>query len=225
VSRTPAAHARGRARGIGLLLVLAAAVPLATACSAGQVAATAMDVPAVEGAMANRGGLALLDLRIATPPAGSYRAGDDAALYGAIATDDATSDTLVSVHGDVAANVSLVHVVGGGSASPSASSSAAPAASASSSPSPSPSPSAAPPGSAGPVLENLNLALSGNQLVTFKQGGDFLQLDGLTHTLIAGTTVSLTFSFAQAGDITLAVPVATPDTPEPRPSPSHQLVE
>jgi copper(I)-binding protein len=230
VSRRHAAQSLGRARTVALLLAVAV-LPLAAGCSAGQVAATANDTPAVEGAVAYRGGLTLADVRIASPPTGSYLPGDDAALYGGIGANEETSDTLVRITTDVAAGATLVHVLGGGiSASAGATASGLPGAS---SPAPSrpASPAAgasAPPASASPATpaaQDLDVAIGSSRLIVFKEGSDFLQLVGLTRTLIPGMTVTVTFSFAQAGDVTLEVPVATPDTPEPRPTPSPPLVE
>ncbi len=204
MSRRPAALSRGRARGGGLLIAVAAVVSLTAGCSAGQVAATAKDVAAIEGSGAYRGGLAVRDVRIATPPTGSYRAGDDAPLYGSITTDASTTDTLVGIRAAAATGVSVVHVLGGSAsgvlpASPSAVSSATSGA--------------------------LNLKLTYDSLLVYKDGGDFLQLHGLTRDLVPGQTVTMTFTFAQAGDITLQVPVATSNIPEPRLSPSPALTE
>lgn len=233
MSRRPAALARGRARSFGLLLAAAVVIPLATGCSAGQVAATALDVSAVEGAGAYRGGLAVLDVRIATPPGGSYAADGDAPLYGAITTDELTTDTLVGIRTDAASGVTLVHAPGG-SASPTASASASPSGSAS--PSVSVSPSAAPsasslaspaasPSAAASPSGPLNIKIDYGTLQVYQDGSDFLQLQGLTRSLSPGMSVTITFTFANAGDITLRVPVATPNTPEPRPSPSQALSE
>lgn len=194
-----------------MLIAAAALIPMAGACSAGQDAATAHEVAAVEGADAYRGGLALGDVRIATPPIGSYRAGDDAQLYGAISADDGTSDTLVSISTSAARTVALVPVPGSSSASGS-SASGSPASGGSASASPAlPSPAAP---------AELNLELHRGELLAFGQGRDVLELRGLTRVLTPGMTVRMTFVFAQAGEITLDVPVATPDTPEPRLSPS-----
>lgn len=53
------------------------------------------------------------------------------------------------------------------------------------------------------------------------EGGSYLELQDLAADLMPGDTVTVTFSFARAGDITLDVPVATPDTPGPRLKPSE----
>ncbi len=214
---------RRRTRWLALLVVAASVMPLA-ACGAGQVAATAENLPAVEGAGARRGGLTLADIRIATPLTGAYRIGDDAELYGAISADDMTSDTLVSIRTAAAPDVTLKFGLGIGApaasdAAPSGSTSAASTASASASASTGPSPST------GPGPGEINLPISSGKLPVFKSGGDILLLHGLTRVLTPGMTVSMTFSFAQAGDITLDVPVATPDSPGPRPTPSKAPAE
>ncbi|MEP6697490.1 MAG: hypothetical protein ABJA34_11525, partial [Pseudonocardiales bacterium] len=94
-----------RVRSIGLFLLAAAVLPLGTACGSGQVAATALDVSAVEGANVHRGGLDLLNVRIANPPTGSYPSGGNAPLYATITTDYHTTDTLLAVRTDAASGV------------------------------------------------------------------------------------------------------------------------
>lgn len=207
MSRPPVAPAGPRVHRRGLLLVAGALGSLLmSACSSGQIAQTARDVSAVEGSSATRDGVGVRDARIAEPPGGSYSSGGDAPLLVAIATDDGTSDTLVRVTSDAADSVTVT-----------TRSSGSPSASASAAPSPSASPSDA----------TLDIKLDAGSLLVFGGGGgggpgseNTLNLVGLRHDLSPGMTVRVTFSFAQAGDLTLNVPVATPDGPEPRLSPS-----
>ncbi len=195
--------------------------PLAAACGAGQVAQTSRVVASVEGASATRGGVSVSNAVIAYPSSGSYQLGDDVPLYVAIVTEDTTSDTLVSVTTDAAGSVVLVAVPvrfgSSGSPSPATSTSESAAASAAG--------SAAPSASASPGAAQLDVPLAAASLRSFSADGDYLQLTGIVRELRSGTTVNVTFSFAEAGDITLHVPVATPDEPLPRPSPSESAAE
>lgn len=204
------------------LLVMCAL--LATACSSGQVAQTATQVITAEGANATRGGVALRAVLIPTPAQGTYKTGEPAPLYLAISTEEGTSDTLVAVTSHAAASVALVRSPFGasGSASPSASraSSASPSSPAGTpSATPAATPSAVP--SASPGAEDAGLKIGDGTLIVLGQGVSYLELQDLTADLRPGDTVSVTFSFARAGDITLNVPVATPDTPGSRLKPSE----
>lgn len=172
------------------ILLLCAAALLLSACGAGQIAQTAQDVPSVEGANVTRGGVAIRNAEVATPPSGSYASGSDAPMYAVIVTDDKTSDSLVKVSTTAATSVT---VVGG-------------------TPAPSPSASAA--------ASSLDVRLAPATLVAFTDGGKYLQLQGLTRALTPGTTIPVIFSFARAGDVRFDVPVATPSSPGPRPTPS-----
>lgn len=196
-----------RTARIALLVAVAAAASFVSACSAGQIAQTARDVASIEGADATRGGVAIRDAKVATPPGGSYARGSDAPMYASIATDDKTSDTLVGVKTDATASVTLAAAPGAGSTSPS------PTASGSASASAPAAPSAAP---SAPI----DVRLAAATLTAFKHGGTYLQLRGLTRNLTPGTTIKVTFTFARVGDVTFDVPVATPSSPGPRPTPS-----
>lgn len=196
-----------RTARIALLVAVAAAASLVSACGAGQIAQTAKDVASIEGADVTRGGVAIRDAKVATPPGGSYASGSDAPMYASIATDDKTSDTLVGVRTDAAVSVALVPASGAGSTSP------APTASGSASASAPAAPSAAAPAP-------IDVRLAAATLTAFKDGGTYLQLHGLTRTLAPGTTIKVTFTFARVGNVTFDVPVATPSSPGPRPNPS-----
>ncbi len=232
---SPPAHVR---RVCGALASAAGAAVVASvlsACGAGQIAQTARQVAPIEGAQVDRGGIAIRAAEVATPPNGSYPAGSDAPMYAAIATDDTTSDTLVEVRTDAAASVTLAGgastsigsspapaAVASSAASFAASSSASPVAASSSASAASPSATSAPSAtpSVGASPSTLDLRLAPATLTRFRDGGTYLELHGLTRTLVAGTTIKMTFSFARAGDVTFDVPVATPGSPGPRPTPS-----
>lgn len=188
MSRPPARPARtAGARILALCATAAAATSLLAACGSGQIAQTARQVAPIEGANVTRGGVAIRNAEVATPPSGSYSSGSDAPLYAAIITDDKTSDSLVKVSSTAATSVAIV----GSTAAP--------------------SPSAAP---------SLDLRLRPATMTAFTDGGDYLQLRGLTRNLTPGTTIPVIFTFARAGDVSFDVPVATPSSPRPRPTPS-----
>lgn len=178
-------------------LVIIVSLLAATGCSAGQVAQTATQVITQEGANAERGGVAVRGALIPTPLRGAYKTGEQAPLYLAIATEEGAGDTLVTVTSEAAASVVLIR-----SPFDAAGSAAA-----------TPTPSA---GSGG-----TELVIGSGTLILLTQGMSYLQLQALTDDLTPGDTVSVTFSFARAGEITLDVPVATPDTPGPRLKPTE----
>jgi copper(I)-binding protein len=49
-------------------------------------------------------------------------------------------------------------------------------------------------------------------------GSQQLTLTGLTRELRSGDVVQVTFLFDQAGPLTMSIPVATPNSPQPRQS-------
>lgn len=79
-------------------LVLATSVAVATGCSAGQIAQTANQVSTVDGSGADVGDIALRDITLEYPEAGTYEQGDDVRVeFVAVNTAELESDTLVSV--------------------------------------------------------------------------------------------------------------------------------
>ncbi len=177
-------------------LLICFAVLGATGCGAGQVSQTATQVITQEGANAERGGVAVRTVLIPPPLRGSYASGEPAPLYLAITTEEGVADTLVGVTTDAAASVVLVRSPFEVRPSPSATPTQAP--------SPSPGP------------EGVSLDIGNSELVLLTAGKNYLELRGLTRQLSPGDTVRVSFMFAKAGEITLGVPVATPDTPGPR---------
>ena len=84
----------------------------------------------------------------------------------------------------------------------------------SASPGASESESASPSASPGGEIDGLEITKGA--LIVLGQGKSYLELRGLTRALSPGMTITVTFSFAKAGDIKLRVPVGTPDTPGAR---------
>jgi copper(I)-binding protein len=195
--------------GIGVAAVLAG-------CGAGQITQTNTQSPAVNGASANVGPIALRDVQLAAPPnpQGVYQPGSSAKLIATIVNTALTSDALVRVSTPAATSV-LINgspsgsaplpgnfaiasgrdpddatsvVVDPPSSTPSGPSSAAPTGSS----------SAVPPLAPGKV----SIVLSGIKSVNGSP-------------LRAGMTIPITFYFLHAGQVTItAVPIgAPPDAP------------
>jgi copper(I)-binding protein len=202
------------ARKVAAAAAVGAAAVLAAACSAGQTAQTAMEQSTVDGASADAGSIALRNVRIAYPPNATYVAGSSAVLEFSAVNTGREADQLLSVKAPVAASVGVGP--GAGQAGASASGgpgSTAPSTSDSTSGSSSPSgptSSASPPGSSSaPAGEQAQVDLPPGALVSFGPAGAVVQLMGLTTDLVSGQTVEITFVFAKAGSVTVAVPVST----------------
>jgi len=216
------------------LLAGAAAVTalLASGCSAGQIAETAEQVPAVPGAnvdvSAFDGTLSVRNAMVVYH-AGGYEKDADAPVDLLIFNDTAKAVTL-TVSSPSAESVTLA-AGAKGTPSPSVSPSASPTpTSASATPSatatPSGTPSATPTAEPTPSVEptpppappaTVEIA-AGSFAALTPAGGQFLQLIGLKDELKAGGTVELVFDFGGGVTKTLEVPVGVPLTPVPRAS-------
>jgi copper(I)-binding protein len=158
------------------------------ACSAGQVAQTATQEQNL-GNSADVGNLHLRALELPYPTGGVYSSGADARLLGAIANDTPTEDTLVSIEGDDFDSVEVVD------------------------------PSAAAAAAAGTDTDtdSLDITVPGAGTLFLGNGsGPSITLVGLSEELGVGQYVDVTFTFEQAGQITVAVPVATANRALPR---------
>lgn len=181
-------------------------------CSSGQVTQTDQMEPAVNGNKGDVGDIALRDIVIAYPAKDSYRAGDDAPLTLAIVNTGGTDDELTAVSTPAAGTVELLGdttvparsalsvVVPDESAT---SSSAEPTES-----SPSSAASSSSPGSATATSEPEVTESAAPDVV----GTLHVLLRGLTADLPMGKNVPITFSFEEAGEITISVPIDTPGT-------------
>ncbi|PZA20093.1 hypothetical protein DMO24_17255 [Modestobacter versicolor] len=164
------------------------------ACSAGQVAQTATQDRDKIGALANVGDLALRALELPYPTGGVYPSGGDARLLGAVANPTPTEDTLVSIEGEDFEDVEVVD------------------------------PSAADAVAAGGGSGSLDLAVpAGGTLYMGNGDGPSVTLVGLAEEIGVGQYVDVTFTFEEAGEITVAVPVgyATRDLPRGEPFDFH----
>lgn len=195
------------------VLALGAAA-LTAACAAGQHAATAFEKPSVDAAQGQIGSIQLQGVALQAPTSPAYSSGADVALKLYIVNDGHSGDALTNVTSpafgggwDVVASSTL-----SGSA-PSASDSVSPAPLTPSAPS---SPSVGAPQQIG-AGDAVGLGLT-DLRPDGSASTNTLVLKGLANTsapLYPGTTVSITFTFARAGQTTLSVPVqitAKPNT-------------
>ena len=185
-------HQPAVSRRIGIAVILAAVALLSTACAQGQKASTATDRPAIDGTIGQVGQLKLEDVSIQAPnvasrPTGTsfYAVGDDAPMTIVIVNNGHNSDTLTSVTGPF---TSWAVVATGSASDPTAIQAGAKS-------------QAVAPGAA------VSLGLSGLGVGT-GTSPDTLVLHSLTgKQLYPGSEIPLTFTFANAGTITLQVPV------------------
>ena len=176
-----------RAATIGVLLLSPVVL---SACSAGQVTQTATQERDKTGAQAQVGDISLRQVQLLNPRSGSYEQGDDADLQVAIVNGGSEADTLVSVEGE-----------GFGSAEiegPSASSSSSPTTGSSSSSS------------------TDEIEIPAGDAVYVGEDDYTITLTDLDEDITTGQYLEVTFTFENAGEVTLPVTVATPEESETR---------
>jgi copper(I)-binding protein len=224
-------------RRIGIGLVAVCAMLLTSACAAGQQAQTAEVVPAVDATSGSIGDLQLADVAIKPPDGPSYRSGDAAGLQFVVANNGHAADTLQSVSSPAASGYQVFATAAeasaaaspsdsatpspsdsgtpststsgtpSGSTSASTSTSASGSASESGSTSPSGSASASASSSAAPSAP-ISLQVPPDQALALSvNDADPVLLLRLSKALFPGTTVPITFTFANSGSVTLQVPV------------------
>jgi copper(I)-binding protein len=223
----------GRSRAVVAALVAAGGTMLA-GCQTGQQAATAEQIPTIDGNHAQVGSLALRDVTIEYPERGSWAQGSDARLELIVVNQGGETDRLVDVRTDAAAGVALNPGgpgsgsgpgSGEGSASPTVepSETATPTATASATPTPSASPSGTASespdesGSATPTPEptpseevEAGIPIPASGLIELRGDGPEILLTGLAQLLRPAQVVPVTFVFAEAGEVTVQVAVAVP---------------
>lgn len=215
--------------GLGLAALLGA-----VGCSAGQVTQTDSQLPAVNGAIAQAGPLAVRDAKLLFPHGGFYAEGANAPLILTIVNSGATDDKLVDVStpfataievdGDtnLPANAALRVGKAAEDAEAALSSSSAPTTtSGSASPSSAehptsaaehPTTTTAPTTSAAPSSAATSSAAT-SSAATPEVGQISIVLAGLTEKLYPGRTIPVTFVFAKAGTITVELPIGEPTHP------------
>jgi copper(I)-binding protein len=180
-----------RAATMGVLLLSPVVL---SACSAGQVTQTATQVRDKTGAQAQVGDISLRQAELLHPRGGSYERGDDADLQVAIINGGTEPDTLVRVGGDGFGSAEIQGPATGTGTSSAASSSAATSTASRSS-----------------VIE----IPAGASI--FVGGSDYsITLKDLAEPLTTGQYLEVTFTFKNAGDVTLPVTVATSSNSETR---------
>jgi copper(I)-binding protein len=185
-----------RAATMGVLLLSPVVL---SACSAGQVTQTATQQRDKTGAQAQVGDISLRQAELLHPRGGSYERGDDAGLQVAIINGGTEPDTLVRVGGDGFGSAEIQGPATGTGTSSAASSSAAT--------------STAPTSTASrsSVIE----IPTGASI--FVGGSDYsITLKDLAEPLTTGQYLEVTFTFKNAGDVTLPVTVATSSNSETR---------
>jgi len=218
---------------------------LLVGCAAGQVTQTDSIEPAVNGNRGDVGDIALRDVMLAYPESGEYREGDEAPLVLTIVSTGDTDDELLSVSSPAAPNVELLGNTSLPARTrlqvvvpeePVAESSAAPSTTETSETSPSepsepsepaePTDSSAPgtgessepgepsgseaPSSEGPASSETSVTATLDEVGTMS-----IVLTGLVQDLPMGRNVPVTFVFANAGQITINLPIAAPATARP----------
>lgn len=206
MSALPATRAR---LGIGLVSLCAAL--LMTACTTGQQAQTSHEVPAIDATSGAIGAIQLRNVSIRTPPQPSYSSGAEAALQLVIVNTGHGADALSGVSSPATSGyrVFTTAAEADAAASPSGSGSASASGSGSPSSSPSSNASASPPASAAPQAP-LDIPAGVSRSLSILDTDAVLVIT-LTKTLFTGATIPITFTFADAGSVTLAVPVQISD--------------
>ena len=178
-----------RAATIGVLLLSPVVL---SACSAGQVTQTATQERDKTGAQAQVGDISLRQVQLLNPRGGSYEKGDDADLQVAIVNGGSEADTLVSVEGEGFGSAEIE----GPSASASASSSPATGSSSSSS--------------------TDEIEIPAGDAVYVGEDDYTITLTDLDEDLTTGQYLEVTFTFENAGEVTVPVTVANPEESETR---------
>ncbi|WP_369258568.1 hypothetical protein [Geodermatophilus amargosae] len=192
------------------------------ACSGGQVTQTGTQDRDKVGPQAQVEDILLRQVLLAYPEGGRYEEGDDAELILTIVNASNADDTLTGIEGEGFDSVQVAAT--GPTPSPSSPAGDQPTGTPApgttgATPGSSPSTPAAP--SASPSAST-RLALdlpADTALYIGREDGATIELQGLGEELTPGQTLTVTFSFEQAGEITTQVLVAGPEEAIERPEP------
>jgi copper(I)-binding protein len=217
-----------RAAAIGVLLL--GPVTL-SACSAGQVNQTADQVRDKVGSTVSLGKLTLRAVELAYPKSGQYSTGGEAVLNAAIVNESAQADTLVSISGP---GFQGVRVTGTGSEAtaplgptaalpqPTTTAGGTGAAAGSSAAGGSAGASGSAGGTQGAALpseapsSDTNIRIPGDTAIFFGQNAPHVSLIGFTRPVTPAQSLPVTFTFRNAGKVTVEVIVANPNDVLPR---------
>ncbi len=219
---TLAQRSRNNARRIGVGIAIACVALLSAGCAAGQNAATAVETPAMDAlAAASVATMQLREIAIKAPPTGVFYAkGSDAALIVVFVNTGRAADALTAVttsaaHGWAAfANQADANAAGAGGLTPSIGAAPPESVSASGSTGSGSSPVAsatattpAPASTAPAPLTAISIPAGGSVGFGVPSSSKVLLLTGLTEVLHTAQAVKITFRFANAGSVTIFVPV------------------
>jgi copper(I)-binding protein len=188
-------HQSAIARRVGIAVILSGVALVSSACAVGQHAATATDRPAIDGTTAQLGLLKLEDISIQTPnvsgrPTGTsfYATGDDAPMTLVIVNNGHSADTLTGVSSPAFTSWAIVSTA-------TLTDPAAVKAGATSQP-------IQPGASVALGLSGLGVGTGVSPQTLVLRG-----LGATTKALYPGSDVKVTFTFANAGTVTMDVPV------------------
>jgi copper(I)-binding protein len=190
-----------RFRAVLVAVCAAGGALLTAACAAGQIAATANEKPAVDATNGGVGKIQVVDVALRSPSGMSYASGASVPLTAYIVNNGESADKLVKVSSTAFSGWDVV-------STPSLQAGSSGAPSASTQPATNGAPQTIGAGSAvGFGLENLSPSGAGSpeSLVLLGYKGP--------QPLFPGTAVKVTFTFANAGQVTLTVPVALTNAP------------
>lgn len=192
-----------RAATMGVLLLS----PLAlSACSAGQVTQTATQERDKVGGMAAAGEITLRQAVLEYPDGGVYEAGEDAEMVLAIVNSGPEADTLVEISGE---GFGEAEITPAGAASPATEVAVTTAPATGSAPATGTS-TPPPPAETPTTSSELEIPAESTVFIGGSEGAA-ITLTDLDEALTTGQSVELTLTFENAGEITLPVPVDTPD--------------
>ena len=183
-----------------LASVLIGTLPLISACADGQKAPTRQEYAVTDGVQAHAGNVVLRNVLLTADVGDTEGGASTLALQGVVANNTGTDDRLVGISAANTATTALPFALVTSSATTSAAASAA----ASSTP-------------AATTTVGINTPL------VLGTGGLQLQVSGFKTPVLPGSLVSLTFSFAQAGNVTVSVPVYSLGSRSPGVEPSTKV--
>ncbi|SES06591.1 hypothetical protein [Actinokineospora terrae] len=225
-------NSTGRLRLAPAVLGLGIAAALVTAgCGSGQITQTDSQLPAVNGALAQAGQIAVRDAVLAYPENGYYAKGADAPLSLTIVNVGGTPDKLVEVTSPLATEVEVsgdgnlpggfALIVGKAGEEADGKKSSAPT-----TPTPTTTSSVAPtsasagkPTSGAPSTTTTTGSVAATSVTPtttttkVKLGTLEIVLKGFSEKLYPGKNVPVTFVFEKAGPVTVNLPIAAPNGP------------
>lgn len=159
-----------------------------SACSAGQVTQTATQERDKTGAQAQVGDISIRGAKLASPGVGGYETGDDAELQVALVNGGSAADTLVRVDGDGFTSAEIANTAARISSSTGSTA----------------------------AQDRIEIP-AGSSVFVGQDNSDYtITLSGLDEGLTTGQYLKVTFTFEKAGEVTLPITVANPDTSESR---------